>query len=157
MTNGHQRLMCTVPWIVNGFFKLITPFIDPLTRQKLKFNDDMRQHVPPQQLWKEFHGDLEFEYDHATYWPALMKLCDQKQAEHHERWIKGGKQYGESELYIKGGDAPSVGIGSTPKEEDKDGNDSKPPVQSDGAQCSGDTEVIPNIPGPVLTKEGDKP
>jgi hypothetical protein len=109
--------MCTVPWIVNGFFKLITPFIDPLTRQKLKFNDDMRQHVPPQQLWNEFHGDLEFEYDHAAYWPALMKLCDQKQAEHHERWVNGGKQYGESELYIKGGDAPSVGGGQSKAQE----------------------------------------
>jgi hypothetical protein len=93
----------TVPWIVNGFFKLITPFIDPLTRQKLKFNDDMRQHVPPQQLWNEFHGDLEFEYDHQTYWPALLKLCEAKQAEHRERWVKAGKNYGESELYIKGG------------------------------------------------------
>lgn len=71
----------------------------------------MRQHVPPQQLWNEFHGDLEFEYDHETYWPALMKLCDDKQAEHRDRWIKGGKQYGESELYMKGGNAPSVGAG----------------------------------------------
>jgi hypothetical protein len=87
---------------------LITPFIDPLTRQKLKFNDDMRQHVPPQQLWNEFHGDLEFEYDHAIYWPALVKLCDEKQAEYHERWVKAGKQYGESEVYMKGGDAQCI-------------------------------------------------
>lgn len=69
----------------------------------------MRQHVPPQQLWNEFHGDLEFDYDHAIYWPALLKLCAEKQAEHLERWVKGGKQYGENEAYIKGGDAPSIG------------------------------------------------
>jgi hypothetical protein len=80
-----------------------------LTREKLKFNDDMRQLVPPQQLWKEFQGDLDFEYDHATYWPALLKLCEEKQAEQLERWVKAGKHYGESEVYIKGRNATSVG------------------------------------------------
>lgn len=68
----------------------------------------MRQHVPPQQLWNEFHGDLEFEYDHDTYWPALLQLCEERQAEQRERWIRAGKNLGESELYIKGGDTPSI-------------------------------------------------
>ncbi|KAL2075648.1 hypothetical protein VTL71DRAFT_591 [Oculimacula yallundae] len=104
-----RALIINIPWVVTAFFKLITPFIDPLTRQKLKFNDDMRQHVPPQQLWNEFHGDLEFEYDHEVYWPTLMKLCDEKHKEQQERWVKGGKHYGESESYIKGGSAPSIG------------------------------------------------
>jgi hypothetical protein len=89
-----------------------------LTKEKLKFNDDMRQHVPPQQLWTEFMGDLKFEYDHAEYWPALNKLCDEKFAERKERWVKGGKQYGESEVYLKGGNAPSVG-NSVPVSEEK--------------------------------------
>jgi hypothetical protein len=93
---------------VNGFFKLITPFIDPLTRQKLKFNDDMRQHVPPQQLWNEFHGDMKFEYEHAVYWPALLKLSKERYSEHYERWVKAGKHYGESEIYLRGGNAPGV-------------------------------------------------
>ncbi|PVH89707.1 putative CRAL-TRIO domain-containing protein C23B6.04c [Cadophora sp. DSE1049] len=104
-----RALIINIPWVVTAFFKLITPFIDPLTRQKLKFNDDMRQHVPPQQLWNEFHGDLEFEYDHEVYWPTLLKLCEEKHKEQHERWVKGGKHYGESENYIKGGNAPSIG------------------------------------------------
>ena len=102
---------------------MITPFIDPLTREKLKFNDNMRNHVPPEQLWNEFHGDLEFEYDHAIYWPVLMKLCKEKQVLRRERWIKGGKHCGESENYLKGGTEPSVGSvpseGSTTGTEDK--------------------------------------
>ncbi|KAH6724135.1 putative CRAL-TRIO domain-containing protein C23B6.04c [Leptodontidium sp. MPI-SDFR-AT-0119] len=118
-----RALIINIPWVVTAFFKLITPFIDPLTRQKLKFNDDMRQHVPPQQLWNEFHGDLEFEYDHEVYWPTLMKLCEEKHKEQHERWVKGGKHYGESENYIKGGSAPSVG--------------SKPPLASQNSQTRG--------------------
>ncbi|TVY68905.1 CRAL-TRIO domain-containing protein, partial [Lachnellula suecica] len=108
-----RALIINVPWVVWGFFKLITPFIDPLTREKLKFNEDMRQLVPPQQLWKEFQGDLEFEYDHEAYWPALMKLCEEKHSEQRERWVKAGKHYGESEVYMKGGDASSVGPAST--------------------------------------------
>ena len=103
ITNGFL-----VPWVVWGFFKLITPFIDPLTREKLKFNEDMRQHVPPEQLWTEFQGDLEFDYEHETYWPALVKLCDEKRAAMKERWVKGGKLVGESEFYLKGGDGPSI-------------------------------------------------
>lgn len=69
----------------------------------------MRQHVPPQQLWKEFQGDLDFEYDHDVYWPALIKLCEEKHSEQRARWVKAGKHYGESEMYLRGGDAPSVG------------------------------------------------
>jgi len=94
--------------VVSGFFKLITPFIDPLTRQKLKFNDDMRQHVPPQQLWNDFHGDMEFEYDHSVYWPALLKFAEERYSERRGRWVKAGKHYGESEVYLRGGNALSV-------------------------------------------------
>lgn len=105
--------LIVVPWVVWGFFKLITPFIDPLTREKLKFNEDVRQFVPPEQLWKEFGGDVDFEYDHVTYWPALLKLCEEKRAEQKARWEKAGKQYGESETYLKAGDDPKDILATT--------------------------------------------
>ncbi|RDL39552.1 uncharacterized protein BP5553_03892 [Venustampulla echinocandica] len=117
-----RALIINVPWVVWGFFKLITPFIDPLTRDKLKFNDDMRQHVPPQQLWKDFQGDLDFEYDHSEYWPALLKLCAERHSEQKERWIEAGKNYGESEVHLKGGNATSIyqSPSHTTKSEEKD-------------------------------------
>ena len=74
----------------------------------MKFNDDMRQHVPPQQLWNEFHGDMEFDYDHAVYWPALLKFAEERYIERCERWVQAGKHYGESEIYLRGGNASSV-------------------------------------------------
>ena len=101
-----------VPWVVWGFFKLITPFIDPLTRQKLKFNEDMRQYVPEQELWTEFGGKLDFEYDHATYWPALRKLCEEKRAFRKERWVAGGSHIGEHEDYLAGGKETGVAASS---------------------------------------------
>lgn len=91
-----------------GFMKLITPFIDPLTREKLKFNEDLRKHVPPSQLLKSVGGDVEFEYDHSTYWPALNNLADQRRNEYRERWIQGGKLVGEHENYLRGGIGKSL-------------------------------------------------
>ncbi|CAK7200967.1 Phosphatidylinositol transfer protein (PITP) [Sporothrix eucalyptigena] len=97
-----RALIINVPWVVWGFFKLITPFIDPLTREKLKFNEDMNQYVPSEQLWTEFLGKLEFDYDHDVYWPALTKLAAERRAARVTRWEAGGKQIGELEDYLFG-------------------------------------------------------
>ncbi|KAJ5101903.1 hypothetical protein NUU61_004125 [Penicillium alfredii] len=107
-----RALVINVPFVIWGFFKLITPFIDPQTRQKLKFNEDLRQHVPASHLMKSVGGDVEFRYDHATYWLALNQLADQRRAAYHERWVQGGKQIGEFENYLKGEDIPSVSQGT---------------------------------------------
>ncbi|OJD22567.1 hypothetical protein ACJ73_06081 [Blastomyces percursus] len=98
-----RALVVNIPFLIHGFFKIITPFIDPLTRTKLKFNEDLRKHVPPTQLLKSLNGEVEFEYDHSTYWPALNKLCEQRRKEYHERWVQGGKVIGEHENYLRGG------------------------------------------------------
>lgn len=103
-----RALIINVPWVVWGFFKLITPFIDPLTREKLKFNEKVRDYVPPEQLWKEFQGDCDFEYDHSVYWPALVQLAEERREEKKARWEKAGKHFGEHEGYLKGGDVLSA-------------------------------------------------
>ena len=103
-----RALVTNVPFYIWGFFKLITPFIDPLTREKIKFNEDMGLHVPRAQLLKESGGEVEFEYDHAIYWKSLNEICQQNRAEYKTRWEKGGSRIGESELYLRGGDAKSI-------------------------------------------------
>lgn len=57
---------------------------------------------------KNVGGDVEFRYDHATYWPALNALAEQRRTAYRERWIQGGKQIGEFENYLKGADTPSL-------------------------------------------------
>ncbi|KAA8910519.1 CRAL/TRIO domain protein [Sphaerosporella brunnea] len=105
------RALCiNLPWFVWGFFKLINPFIDPLTREKLKFNENLRDHVPPEQLDKRFGGDCEFDYDHSKYWPELCRLTDEKRAQMTARWIAGGSKIGASEFELKGGDSLSAGM-----------------------------------------------
>ncbi|EFX03972.1 cral trio domain containing protein [Grosmannia clavigera kw1407] len=108
-----RALIVNVPWVVWGFFKLITPFIDPLTREKLKFNEDMNQYVPSDQLWSDFGGKLQFEYDHAAYWPALTKLTEERREARKARWIAGGSRVGEFEDYLNG--ASETGVASTEK------------------------------------------
>ncbi|MCJ1309720.1 hypothetical protein MMC25_003380 [Agyrium rufum] len=99
-----RALLLNVPWFFWPFYKLVTPFIDPLTREKVKFNEDLRTHVPPQQLLMGYGGDVTFEYDHKAYWPAMNGLADEKKRMMTERWVQGGKRIGESEMYLKGGE-----------------------------------------------------
>jgi len=103
-----RALVANVPFYIWGFFKLITPFIDPLTREKIKFNEDMGLHVPREQLMKESGGYVEFEYDHELYWPAFNALCELRRTEYRQRWEKAGKRIGEHEGYLKGGDEKSL-------------------------------------------------
>ncbi|KAI5308215.1 hypothetical protein KEM55_006271 [Ascosphaera atra] len=97
-----RAMVTNIPFAINGFFKLITPFIDPVTRQKLKFNEDLRSHVPPSQLLASHGGDAEFEYDHSVYWPALIGMAEKRREEYKQRWIKAGKKIGERESYLRG-------------------------------------------------------
>jgi hypothetical protein len=97
-----------VPWYISGFFKLITPFIDPVTRTKLVFSEPIKNYVPSEQLLIPFGGDVDFEYNHDIYWPALDKLCTQRRKEYHGRWVKAGKAIGENETYLRGGDHASL-------------------------------------------------
>jgi CRAL/TRIO domain len=93
-----------VPWYVTTFFKLISPFIDPVTKTKMKFNEPLQNHVPPEQLMKDYGGNVDFEYDHATYWPALASLCEKRRNDYRSRWEKAGKKIGEHEAFLRGGD-----------------------------------------------------
>lgn len=96
-----RALVINIPFFVWGFFKLITPFIDPLTREKLKFNEDMTQHVPRSQLDSDFGGDLVFDYVQEDYWPALVKMCEEARQLKVENWKKLGGGIGQSELKMK--------------------------------------------------------
>ena len=81
-----------------------------MTREKLKFNEDLRKHVPPAQLLTTYGGDVEFQYEHAIYWPAINKLAEERRERQHERWLKGGSKIGELEAYLRGGDEKSLAV-----------------------------------------------
>lgn len=108
-----------VHWLVGTFFKLINPFIDPVTREKLKFDQNLREFVPPDHLLKAYGGDADFIYDHDVYWPAMVALTARRREEQTERWIRGGKKVGELEAYLKGGVEKGLGGGEDANAEKK--------------------------------------
>ncbi|KAG9996552.1 CRAL/TRIO domain-containing protein, partial [Aureobasidium melanogenum] len=99
-----RALISQLPWYVSTFFKLISPFIDPVTKEKMKFNEDLKKYVPTKQLWKDYGGELNFDYDHNAYWPALNKECDRRREAYKQRWVDAGKKIGEYEDYLRGGE-----------------------------------------------------
>ncbi|KAF2190011.1 CRAL/TRIO domain-containing protein [Zopfia rhizophila CBS 207.26] len=103
-----RALITHLPWYVLTFFKLITPFIDPNTKPKLKFNEPLPSFIPKAQLMNTSGGDVHFEYEHDVYWPALNELAEQRRKERRDRWEKAGKHVGENETYLKGGAEKSV-------------------------------------------------
>lgn len=101
-----------MPWYITTFLKLIYPFVDPVTKSKIKTNEPLPDHIPKPQLMKASGGEVDFKYDHAQYWPALEKLTNERRQQRKARWEKAGKLIGESEVYLWGGEEPSVGAGA---------------------------------------------
>ncbi|KAF8450036.1 CRAL/TRIO domain protein [Kalaharituber pfeilii] len=103
-----RAINLSLPWYVWTFYKLIGPFIDPLTREKLVFpgksvKDEITSFVPKAQLEKSAGGDCDFEYIHEVYWPVFVELCEKRREEYRKRWEALGCKIGESELLLKGG------------------------------------------------------
>ncbi|KAG8740783.1 hypothetical protein FRC10_003892 [Ceratobasidium sp. 414] len=113
-------LIINVPMLVNLFFKAIMPFVDPITRVKIKFNPNVIQEglFDKSQVMKEWGGELDFVYEHEKSWPGLVGLCESLHAERKERWRKLGGSVGLSEWDIKGGAPPlttdPAGAATTP-------------------------------------------
>lgn len=103
-----KALISELPWYVSTFFKLISPFIDPVTREKMKFQPVTKDFIPKEQLWNEYGGDLEFEYDHKVYWTALDEECRRRKEAYRQRWRAGGSKIGEYEEYLRGGSHNSL-------------------------------------------------
>jgi len=87
------------------------PFVDPVTREKIKFNPDLIKEglVLPEQLMTAsgWGGSQEFEYVHEKYWPALIELCETERRARMDRWRALGGVAGLSEWDIKGGAPPT--------------------------------------------------
>lgn len=103
-----KALISKLPWYVTTFFKLISPFIDPVTREKMRFNEDLKAFIPAEMLWDHAGGELKFEYKHEDYWPALEKETKRRKELMRERWVRAGKQVGEYEAYLRGGKHPCL-------------------------------------------------
>lgn len=97
-----KALLTNIPWLGWTFLKLIHPFIDPLTREKLVFDQPFIDYVPKEQLDQDFKGNVNFEYDHDKYWNKMVEISQQKRQLYYERFEKFGKVVGLSEVDLRG-------------------------------------------------------
>lgn len=98
-----RAVIINLPFLINAFFKIITPFVDPITRPKMKFNPQV---VPDglftaNQCWKEFGGNCEFVYNHEIYWNSLLTLCNEKKKVQMKRWRQLGAKVGIKEWDVR--------------------------------------------------------
>ncbi|KAL0563608.1 Phosphatidylinositol transfer protein (PITP) [Marasmius crinis-equi] len=107
-----KALIINVPFLITMFFKLLTPFMDPNTVQKLKFNPDVIKDglFTPDMLVKDWGGNQDFEYKHEEYWPKLVELCVQRKKRWMENWRKLGGTVGISEVQYKSDGVPSPSL-----------------------------------------------
>ncbi|KAI0671386.1 CRAL/TRIO domain-containing protein [Trametes maxima] len=125
-----RALVVNVPFFVNAFFKLITPFIDPLTRPKLRFNPNCLSEglFTEEQLLSEWGGSAYFEYSHEHYWNPLVRLCAERRELLWEQWRRLGAKVGVREWDIKCAVElnKNTGTAATPATPDEDVKTAKP-------------------------------
>ncbi|CAG7849096.1 CRAL-TRIO domain-containing protein C23B6.04c [Serendipita indica DSM 11827] len=104
---GHAFVI-NVPFIINMFFKIVMAFVDPVTKQKIHFNEDVveRGFIDKDVLISAsgWGGNVDFEYKHDIYWPKLVQECNARKEEQFRRWRALGGKIGEDESVLKGSD-----------------------------------------------------
>ncbi|GMM29822.1 phosphatidylinositol transporter [Martiniozyma asiatica (nom. inval.)] len=114
-----KALLTNIPFLGRAFLKLIYPFIDPLTREKLVFDANFIDFVPKEQLDKEFEGNVDFEYNHSVYFPNVVKIASERRKHYMERFHKFGAVVGLSEVDLRGkNDAITIPVGKHPWNKD---------------------------------------
>lgn len=101
-----RALILNVPFLLNAFYKLINPFIDPVVRAKMKFNPRVVEDnlFTADMIMKEWwEGGCDFEYVHEKYWPPLLELCEKRRKAWMDKWRAMGGQVGLKEWDYKGG------------------------------------------------------
>lgn len=67
-----RALVVNLPMILNFFYKGISPFLDPVTRDKMRFNPDLFELIPREQLDADFGGAYEWEFEPNSYWEQIV-------------------------------------------------------------------------------------
>ncbi|VEU20876.1 DEKNAAC101740 [Brettanomyces naardenensis] len=110
-----KALLTNIPFLGRAFLRLIYPFIDPLTRQKLVFDADFSEYCPREQLDKDFNGLVDFEYKQDVYFPAQVDIAFRKRQHYMKRFEKFGAVVGLSEIDLRGdSEELKVPVGSHP-------------------------------------------
>jgi hypothetical protein len=84
-----RAIVVNLPPLLNFFYKGISPFLDPVTRDKvglhstwvtsfltllvqMRFNPNLLELIPKEHLDADFGGDYEYEFEPITYWEQIV-------------------------------------------------------------------------------------
>jgi hypothetical protein len=104
-----------VPFLIRGFFRVISPLLDPVTRSKLFLPSDpaseLASFAPAEHVERSFGGNVDFgTYDaetHAGYWlgdQGVCALAERQKERALERWRTLGGGVGRREWDFKEGE-----------------------------------------------------
>jgi hypothetical protein len=85
---------------------MINPFIDPVSREKMKFNPKLVEDkifTADMLIAEAWGGERNFQYEHEKYWPALVKMCDARRQAWMAAWRAMGGTIGLKEWDYKAG------------------------------------------------------
>jgi hypothetical protein len=86
-----RAIVVNLPYLLNFFYKGISPFLDPVTRDKaserglsgrgrdlthskMRFNPpNLTELIPVEHLDAEFGGEYEYEFEPTNYWKQLLE------------------------------------------------------------------------------------
>ncbi|TRM64418.1 CRAL-TRIO domain-containing protein [Schizophyllum amplum] len=88
-----RALVIRIPFLVSAFLKMIMPFVDPVTRDKIRLNPSPVKEglfAAEEIMTDAWGGKADFEWKHEEYWPALNNMCDARR----ERWLKAWRELG---------------------------------------------------------------
>ncbi|KAJ8469394.1 hypothetical protein ONZ45_g16905 [Pleurotus djamor] len=70
-----RALVVNLPYLLNFFYKGISPFLDPVTRDKMRFNPDLLELIPASHLDADFGGEYAYEFEPESYWQQIVEAC----------------------------------------------------------------------------------
>lgn len=70
-----RAFVVNVPWFINAFFTALGPFLDPITKDKIRFNANLAEFIPADQLDADFTGGrYNYEWNFQRYWDTLIEV-----------------------------------------------------------------------------------
>ncbi|AGO10853.1 AaceriAFR660Wp [[Ashbya] aceris (nom. inval.)] len=100
-----KALFFNMPWYGWTFLKLMHPFIDPVTRSKLVYDEPFSTYIDAEQLEATYGGKLDFHYKHEEYWPDFVSVFQERKEYQYARFLKFGALIGLSEFDLKSKEA----------------------------------------------------
>jgi len=70
-----RAIVTNLPMLLSFFYKGISPFLDPVTRDKMRFNPNLLELIPKEHLDADFGGDFEYEFEPESYWNQIVSFC----------------------------------------------------------------------------------